>query len=87
MASATRATAAAHLDFSIVIPKVLRIDGSDGAIFTNARRSETIVIAALDPDLNHAVASRSDRSSIRAAFAALIRIAGRIPVGYTVAMP
>lgn len=87
VAGATRAVAAAHVDFRIVVPKVLRINGSDGTIFTNARRAETIVIAALDPDLHHAVASRSDPSSIRVAIATLARVAGRSPAGYTVAMP
>jgi hypothetical protein len=83
----TRAAATAHLDFKIVIPKVLQMTASTGTIFTNAHRTETVVIATSETDVHRAIASRSDPSSIRSAIDALTRDAGRNLSGYTVAMP
>jgi hypothetical protein len=80
-------SAAAHLDFRIVIPRVLRLDASEGKILTNARASETVVIATSDPGTRYAVASRSAASSIRGAIDALTRGVPGGPTSYTVAMP
>lgn len=86
-APAEHAYATAHLDFKIVIPKVLQMNASTGTIFTNAHRTETVVIATSEIDVHRAIASRSDPSSIRSAIDALTRDAGRNLSGYTVAMP
>jgi len=85
--SATRASTGAHLDFRIVIPKVLQLDVSTGTLFTNAHQMETIVIAATDADGHRSISSRSNGKLFRGAIDTLTREAGHALSGYTVAMP
>jgi hypothetical protein len=86
-AKGARAVANGHLDFKIVVPKVLQLNANAGTLFTNAARAETIVIASADREASRAIAIRSDAGAIRVAMAALARDAARSPVRYTVAMP
>ena len=86
-ASGTRTVATAHVDFKIVIPKVLQLNASTGTFFANGHRAETVFIATSDAVLHRSIATRIDPSSVRAAIDALTRDAGRSPVSYTVAMP
>jgi hypothetical protein len=85
--SATRASTGAHLDFRIVIPKVLQLDASTGTLFTNAHQMETIVIAATDAEGHRSISSRSNGKLFRGAIDTLTREAGHALSGYTVAMP
>jgi len=86
-AVSARAATTGHLDFKIVIPKVLQLNANAGTLFSNAPRTETIVIASTDREARRAIAVRSDPGSIRAAMDTLAREADRRPVHYTVAMP
>jgi hypothetical protein len=87
LSSTTRAATAAHLDFRIVIPKVLQLDASTGTLFTNAHQMETIVIATADADGHRSISSRSNGKLFRGAIDTLTREAGHALSGYTVAMP
>lgn len=85
--SGTRAAAAAHLDFKIVIPKVLQLDASTGTLFTNAQHLETIVIATASTEGHRSISSLANGKLFRGAIDALTREAGHPLSGYTVAMP
>jgi len=85
--SGTHAAAAAHLDFKIVIPKVLQLDASAGTLFTNAQHLETIVIATAGTEGHRSISSLSNGKLFRGAIDTLTREAGRPLSGYTVAMP
>jgi hypothetical protein len=78
----------AHLDFRIVVPKVLKLDMDTGVTFTNARGSETVLIAIEQGSEHRTSASRADRLAFHRVGANASAASSSVgPVSYTIAMP
>jgi hypothetical protein len=78
----------AHLDFRIVVSKVLRFDTRTGSVFTNARANETVLVAIDQGGEHRTSASRADQAAVRSVSAAAFApSASRGSVWYTIAIP
>ena len=78
----------AHIDFRIVVPKVIRLDMATGTLVTNARAAETVLVTVEQGGERRTSTSRADRVSIRRAGThALESPSSDGSIFYTVAMP
>jgi hypothetical protein len=81
-------TASAHLDFRIVIPKVLILDAASDTWRTNARADETVLVAAEQGAMHRTLASRADWMAVhRLGIGTLGSSPSLGPVSYTITMP
>jgi hypothetical protein len=86
--SPTTVSASAHLDFRIVIPKVLILDAASDTWRTNARADETVLVAAEQGSMHRTLASRADRMAVHRLGAGAPGFSRSLgPVSYTTTMP
>jgi hypothetical protein len=79
--------ASAHLDFRIVIPKVVRLDAATGALLTNAPATETVLISTEARGMRRTSASKAGDASRRSAAMSAFASSSAGPASYTVTMP
>lgn len=81
-------TASTHIDFRIVIPKVLILDAASDTWRTNSRANETVLVATEQDAMHRTSASRADRMAIhRLGVGALGSSPSPGPVSYTITVP
>jgi hypothetical protein len=81
-------TVSAHLDFRIVIPKVLILDAASDTWRTNARADETVLVAAEQGSMHRTLASRADRMAVHRLGAGAPGFSRSLgPVSHTITMP